>query len=146
MKRKLTAVILSTCFFSTGVLANAMVDLYKSPSCGCCTQWMNILEEKGYQVKVHHQQQWNDIKQQHKLPSQLVSCHSAVIDGYLIEGHVPEADIARLLAEKPEGIVGLSAPGMPAHSPGMAGIEGQYKGFDVVAFDRHGNTTIYTQY
>ncbi|WCE30541.1 DUF411 domain-containing protein [Vibrio sp. SCSIO 43137] len=131
---------------STGALANSLVNLYKSPSCGCCTVWADILEKKGFQIEVHHQNQWNSIKQKHGLPSELVSCHTAIIDGYLIEGHVPASEIERLLAEKPDNIAGLSAPGMPQYSPGMAGKEGEYKGFDVVAFDSSGKTWVYKSY
>jgi hypothetical protein len=126
-------------------MAKPMIDLYKDPSCGCCSGWAEILEQKGYSVSIHHTQNWDKIRDKHSLPPDLQSCHSAIIDGYLIEGHVPESDIARLLSERPEGVRGLSAPGMPVYSPGMAGKEGEYKGFDVVAFtdeSRH----IYQQY
>lgn len=146
MKMKQGGLFFILSLLSSGVLAAPVVNLYKSPSCGCCTEWSSILEDKGYQVEVHKQDQWNTVKQQHGLPAELVSCHTALIDGYLIEGHVPESEIARLLSDKPKDIVGLSAPGMPAYSPGMAGVEGQYKGFDVIAFDKNGNTKIYKRY
>ncbi|WP_413698498.1 DUF411 domain-containing protein [Psychromonas sp. KJ10-10] len=72
------------------------------------------------------------------MPQQLQSCHSAVIDGYLIEGHVPESDIARLLKERPADISGLATPGMPQHSPGMAKPGAEYKDFKVISFSKNG--------
>ncbi|MDO6526416.1 DUF411 domain-containing protein [Motilimonas sp. 1_MG-2023] len=131
--------------WSNWLYANPTIELYKSPTCGCCTEWATIMEQKGYAVNVHHQSDWTDVKKAHFMPPQLQSCHSAVIDGYLIEGHVPEADIARLLKERPTDIKGLAAPGMPQHSPGMA-LPGQpYKGFDVIAFSED-KLSIYQQY
>ncbi|WP_246615071.1 DUF411 domain-containing protein [Agarivorans litoreus] len=131
--------------FSSSVLAKTSIELYKSPTCGCCTEWAKIMEQKGYQVNVHHKQQWNVLKQSYDMPPQLQSCHSAVIDGYLIEGHVPESDIARLLKERPKNIKGLAAPGMPQHSPGMAKKGAAYKDFKVIAFSEDG-LSIYKQY
>jgi hypothetical protein len=78
------------------------------------------MEEKGYEVNVHKQRDWSQVKRDVGMPHQLQSCHTAVIDGYLIEGHVPESDISRLLTERPDNISGIAAPGMPQHSPGMA--------------------------
>ncbi|RKF20089.1 DUF411 domain-containing protein [Alginatibacterium sediminis] len=122
------------------------IELYKSPTCGCCKEWAKIMEEKGYTVNIHHQQDWTPIKQKHGMPPQLQSCHSAVIDGYLIEGHVPESDIARLLKERPDNIKGLAAPGMPQHSPGMARPGDKYKDFKVIAFDDQQHLSLYQQY
>ncbi|MGB2079179.1 MAG: DUF411 domain-containing protein [Vibrio sp.] len=131
--------------FASNVFAASVIDLYKSPSCGCCTEWAEIMQQKGYEVKTHQQQSWNEVKSSHGLTPDLVSCHSAVIDGYLIEGHVPEADIARLLKEKPKGVKGLAAPGMPQHSPGMAAPGVAYQGFDVIAFGEKGQS-VYASY
>ncbi len=104
------------------------------------------MQQKGYTVDIQPTQHWQQVKQQFGMPTKLMSCHTAVIEGYMIEGHVPESDIARLLSEKPTNIVGLAAPGMPQHSPGMAAPGQDYKGFAVIAFDREGNTSIYSQY
>jgi hypothetical protein len=131
--------------FSGATLANQTIELYKSETCGCCSEWADIMEEKGYQVNVHHKPQWNDVRSSFSMPSQLQSCHTAIIDGYLIEGHVPESDIARLLEERPDNIKGLAAPGMPMHSPGMAQPGEQYKDFKVIAFSAE-QMTVYSEY
>lgn len=136
LTNKVLALTLTMASFS--VLAKANIELYKSPTCGCCKEWATIMEDKGYTVNVHHQKDWSEIKQKFAMPAQLQSCHSAVIDGYLIEGHVPEADIARLLKERPSNISGIAAPGMPMHSPGMAKVGPQYKNFKVISFSEEG--------
>jgi hypothetical protein len=85
------------------------------------------------------------IKEQYRVPPQLSSCHTAIVDGYVIEGHVPAAEVARLLSERPD-IAGIAVPGMPIGSPGME-VEGAApQPFDVIAFDASGNTTIYASY
>lgn len=136
LSRNILALTLTMSSFS--VFAQATIELYKSPSCGCCTEWATIMEDKGYTVNVHQQNDWSQIKDSFAMPAQLQSCHSAVIEGYLIEGHVPEADIARLLKERPTNISGLAAPGMPAHSPGMVKPGGEYKDFKVISFSEEG--------
>ncbi len=145
MKNIIKLISLTLILWSSWVYANPIIELYKSPSCGCCSEWAKIMEQKGYQINVHHRSDWTDIKQAHKMPLQLQSCHSAIIDGYLIEGHVPEKDIARLLKERPANIKGLAAPGMPMHSPGMAAPGQPYKDFDVLAFSEEG-LSIYQKY
>lgn len=146
MKKLIQCLSFSSLLISVSVFANPAITLYKSPTCGCCKAWAEIMQDKGYQVTVIHQPQWHEVKQQHGLPAQLQSCHSAIIDGYLIEGHVPERDIARLLKERPKNIKGLSAPGMPQHSPGMAAPGESYRGFDVVSFDEAGKISLYQSY
>ena len=103
------------------------------------------MEKKGYQVQVNNMRDWTHVKKQFEMPYQLMSCHTAIIDGYLIEGHVPESDIQRLLQEKPTHIAGIAAPGMPQHSPGMAAPGQAYKGFNVVAFDKAGKISLYNK-
>jgi hypothetical protein len=132
--------------FSAIAFAKPTIELYKSPACGCCVEWADIMEEKGYKVNVHHQRDWSAVQQKFGMPSNLQSCHTAVIDGYMVEGHVPEEDIARLLSERPSDITGLSAPGMPQHSPGMAAPGKEYKDFNVIAFDKNGNLSLYKKY
>ena len=131
--------------WSGWVYANPTIELYKSPTCGCCKEWADIMEQKGYAVNVHLQSDWTQVKKDFFMPPQLQSCHSAVIDGYLIEGHVPEADIARLLKERPADIKGLAAPGMPQHSPGMAQPGQAYKDFEVIAFSED-KLSVYKKY
>lgn len=141
---KLIAILSLT--FSFFAFANPTIELYKSPTCGCCVKWAAIMEEKGYKVNVHHQHDWTSVKNKFGMPSQLTSCHTAVVDGYMVEGHVPEKDISRLLSERPTDISGLAAPGMPQHSPGMAAPGQDYKDFNVVAFDQSGQLSLYSKY
>jgi len=86
------------------------------------------------------------VKARYGVPSTLYSCHTAIVDGYIIEGHVPAADIQRLLAERPEGIVGLAVPGMPAGSPGMESPDGTTQPYDVIAFTTTGAMSVFSSY
>lgn len=113
------------------------VEVYKSPTCGCCVKWVNHLKSHGFAVKTFNVQNVGLIKQEQKLPRHLASCHTAFVDGYIIEGHVPATDILRLLKERPE-IAGLAVPGMPIGSPGMEGPNPVT--YEVLSFDRSGNT------
>lgn len=117
--------------------------VYKSPSCGCCAKWVEYLEERNFNVKVVEQVDLLSVKGQLGVGPHLRSCHTAVIDGYAIEGHVPAEDILRLLSERP-AVAGLAAPGMPRHSPGMMSVKP--RGYDVLAFTRSGETTTYASY
>jgi hypothetical protein len=146
MKKFLHITTLSLLMLSTNVLAKPTIELYKSPTCGCCSQWAAIMEKQGYEISVHQQNNWESIKAPFHMPNQLASCHTALIDGYMIEGHVPEADIARLLKERPADISGLAAPGMPRFSPGMAPEGHPYEGFNVVAFNKESKISLYKKY
>ncbi len=96
--------------------------VYKSPTCGCCENYIAYLKRNGFTVKVVNQQNMADIKDQYGVPINLSSCHTIVAGNYFIEGHVPLKAIQKLFAEKPN-IKGISLPGMPAGSPGMAGVK-----------------------
>jgi len=123
---------------------NIKIDVWKSPSCGCCQGWVDYLDGNGFDVTTHHSDKMSQIKHDLGITDQsLHSCHTAKMGNYLIEGHVPISDIRRLLAEKPD-ILGLSAPGMPAMSPGMGSIEP--KGYDVLQFDQLQKSSIFTSY
>ncbi len=113
--------------------APPVIEVYKSPHCSCCTRWESILEDHGFEVISHKTGDMPAVKARLGVPGKLASCHTGVIDGYFVEGHVPAADILRMLAEKPE-IRGLSVPGMPAgeNVPGMETRPGNAK-FDVWA-------------
>jgi len=120
------------------------VNVWKSPSCGCCQGWVDYLSESGFNVITHHSENMSQIKHDLGITDQsLHSCHTAKIGNYLIEGHIPISDIRRLLAEKPD-ILGLSAPGMPAMSPGMGSIEP--KDYDILQFDETQKSSIFTSY
>jgi hypothetical protein len=119
----LAAVVLSIGLTVSGhVLANEarQATVYKNPECGCCEKYADYLQEHGFEVKVVVSHDLSLIKQQHGVPAQLRSCHTTVIDGYVVEGHIPLNTVRRLLAERPD-IKGISLPGMPLGAPGMRG-------------------------
>lgn len=119
------------------------VVVYKNPGCVCCSNWADKMREAGFTVEVHESPIMSQIKAEHGVAPGLASCHTALVDGYVIEGHVPPADVTRLLAEKP-AILGLAVPGMPVGSPGMEmGSPADYHAYDIVAFDGAGRTSVY---
>ncbi len=121
------------------------ITVYKSPTCGCCTDWEVYLEKEGFEVISHERTNMDAIKKEYGVKSHLTSCHTGIIDGYVIEGHVPADDIKRLLKEKPE-VAGLTAPGMPQHSPGMQPPGEKPRGYSVLSFDKEGRTRVFTRY
>jgi hypothetical protein len=119
------------------------ITVYKDPSCGCCKSWIEHLIKHGYRVDAKDTPEMTEIKRTLGVPDGLTACHTAVVNGYLIEGHVPAADIARLLEQKPK-IAGLAVPGMPMGSPGMEGPRAQH--YQVVSFDKAGKTKVFASY
>lgn len=119
------------------------ITAWRSPTCGCCQLWVKRLEAAGMKVTLIESDDLATIKKQHGVAPQLESCHTAVVEGYTIEGHVPPREIARLLAERPDAI-GLSVPGMPAGSPGME--RNETKPYDVVLMKRDGTTEVFARY
>lgn len=112
------------------------VTVYKSPYCGCCTAWSEHMRENGFEVTEIKRDDMDSIKRDMGVPEQLESCHTAVVDGYIIEGHVPADDVIKLLKERPKA-KGLSVPGMPIGSPGME--QGDHKDrFVTIMFDDTG--------
>lgn len=102
------------------------------------------LQDQGFQVRTKGVADLTEVRRVSGVPRSLEACHTAIVDGYVIEGHVPADVIHRLLTERPEGVVGLAVPGMPIGSPGME--QGSRKDpYDVVAFDRQGNTSVYAR-
>jgi len=120
-----------------------IVQVYKSPSCGCCSKWVSHLEANGFTVEATDVNDINLIKSSFGIPPALASCHTAVVGDYLVEGHVPAEDIVQLLKQKP-AIKGISVPGMPIGSPGMEG--GNPQVYDVVSFDAQGKTVIFSSH
>ena len=118
--RRLALNLLLPLSLIAGPVVAETMEVYKSPTCGCCEGWVKHMENAGYDVVVHHVENINPIKEANGLPPALASCHTAIINGYLFEGHVPAADVARFLQEKPHAR-GLAVPGMPAgeNVPGM---------------------------
>lgn len=125
----------------TGAQAKTPLLVYKDASCGCCHQWVEYMKANGFDATVKDTSDLNGIKRARKIPEPLWSCHTAHVEGYLIEGHVPAADVRRLLAQKPKNIVGLTIPGMPASAPGMD--LKPFKPYTVLAFDAQGKTTVW---
>lgn len=124
---------------------DATLVVYASPQCGCCDDWVAHMEENGFRTETRKVERINDIKKDAGLPRELASCHTAFIDDYLIEGHVPADDVKRLLREKPDA-AGLSVPRMPVGSPGME-MEGRGRdAFDVILFGKDGSQRIYESY
>lgn len=119
------------------------ITVYKSPSCGCCTAWVDYMRNNDFVVESVDLATLSDLKILHHVMPELQSCHTALVDGYVIEGHVPADDVKRLLEEKPE-VVGLTAPGMPNQSPGMNSIIP--KNYTVYSFDDTGNVEVYSEY
>ncbi len=122
------------------------ITVYKTATCGCCNAWVEHLRNAGFSVTAHDvgQDQLNNRKQAAGLPYDLASCHTAHVDGYTIEGHVPAADIRRLLEERPDA-AGLTVPGMPVGSPGMEHGD-RRDPYDVLIFDEDSNTEVFTSH
>lgn len=117
-----------------------VVQVYKTPTCGCCSGWVDHLREQGFVVEVQDLSNLNAVKASLGVDSDLMSCHTATVDGYVVEGHVPAGSIRRLLAERP-AVAGIAVPGMPIGSPGMEGPNPE--SYDVVAFDRSGSRAVF---
>ncbi len=120
------------------------ITVYKSPTCGCCKKWISHLRENGFSVTAKDVADMRPIKQKYGVPPKLSSCHTAVVDGYVIEGHVPAADIRRLLDSRAP-LWGLTVPGMPIGSPGME--QGpRREPYGVLSIDRKGEVDVYSLY
>lgn len=115
--------------------------VYKTPTCGCCRAWVDHVQAAGFQVEVHDMPDVTPVKNEHGLPQHLASCHTAIVDGYVIEGHVPADVIRRLLSERPQ-VAGIAVPGMPAGSPGME-MGDRKDPYDVIAFARDGKVSVF---
>ncbi len=124
--------------------AAAAITVYKSPTCGCCGRWADHLAEAGFAVREVELEDLHAVKHANGIPPGLGSCHTAEVAGYAIEGHVPAAEIHRLLAERP-AVAGLAVPAMPIGSPGME-QGGRTDRYVVQAFDAEGNSTPYAHY
>ena len=141
MKTLVTALLMFWIGLASAAPTN--ITVYKSPTCGCCGKWIEHLEANGFKVKAVNQADVSPIKQQHGVPYALGSCHTALVDGYVIEGHVPADDIKRLLRERPKA-VGLAVPGMPTGSPGMEGPNPER--YETLLFEKDGKSRPYAQH
>lgn len=121
---------------------NTRMVVYKTPSCGCCRAWVDHVQAAGFEVEVHDVPNVQPVKDEHGLPGHLASCHTAIVDGYVVEGHVPADVIRRMLRERPQ-VAGIAVPGMPVGSPGMEVPGGRKDPYDVIAFSRDGKVSVY---
>ena len=131
--------------------AKIPMEVWKDPNCGCCKDWIALMEQAGFAVKVHDVGN-NAVRAKLGLPGRLGSCHTALVGGYLVEGHVPAADVHKLLKQKPKAL-GIAVPGMPIGSPGMDGPEygGRKDPYDVLLVTKNlmnsdVSTSVFTSY
>jgi hypothetical protein len=145
----LAAVLLSLGSASSGDAATARrvtpakpiaIKVYKTPSCGCCKGWVQHLRDNGFQVETMDMPDLSAVKQRYGVKPALQACHTAVVNGYVVEGHVPADVIMKMLKEHP-AVTGVAVPGMPSGSPGMEG--GPKERYDVLTFDRAGRTKVF---
>lgn len=118
--------------------------IYMSPTCGCCAKWVDHVKAAGFKTVVHEEEDMDTVKDSLGVPRDMRSCHTAQVEKYLIEGHVPARDIEALLTKKPDA-AGLAAPGMPASSPGMAVPGEPHQPYDVVLFRRDGSSEVFAR-
>lgn len=136
----LAAVVVAVSAGGAGAQSAPAVAVFKSPTCGCCAKWVEHLRANGFAPTATNVDDINAVKTRHNVPKSVQSCHTALVGGYVIEGHVPASDIKRLLKERP-AISGLAVAGMPVGSPGMEGATPQP--YDVLSFDKQGKTRVY---
>jgi len=129
--------------YANSAYADETITVYKSPTCGCCTKWIDHLKTNGFKVKAINTNDMYSVKEKAGVQYGLGSCHTALVDGYVIEGHVPASDIKRLLEQRPS-VIGLTVPGMPMGSPGMEGP--RKDSYSVLTFDQSGNTTEFSRH
>jgi hypothetical protein len=121
------------------------VEVFKTPTCGCCSKWIEHLRARGFTVRFTDLDDLAAIKAKHGVPAALQSCHTALVGGYVVEGHVPATDVQTLLKERPR-VVGIAVPGMPVGSPGMEVASGQVQPYSVLAFQKDGSTKVFAQH
>ena len=119
------------------------VTVYKSATCGCCAKWNEHMRAAGFTVNSTDVPDVAPVKDKHGVPAAARSCHTALVGGYVLEGHVPADVVRRLLRERPASVVGLAVPQMPAGSPGMEMPDGRKDAYNIVAFDKGGKTSVY---
>lgn len=135
------ALISAASFIATGAMAAEMV-VYKSPYCGCCEEWAEALKTSGIPLRMENVEDMDALKASYKVPDDVWSCHTAVADGYIFEGHVPLEAVNRVLAEHPD-ITGIAVPGMPNGALGMG--DDPDASYDVIAFNKDGSQSVYME-
>jgi hypothetical protein len=122
--------------------AKPQLTVYKSSTCGCCSNWVEHMRTNGFEVKAIDVDDIDKVKRERGVPSSAASCHTGIVNGYVVEGHVPADAVQKMLKEKP-AIAGIAVPGMPMGSPGMEVPGGAKDPFNIVSFDKSGKTAIY---
>jgi hypothetical protein len=125
--------------------ADMTVHVYKTPTCGCCGKWVEHMRANGFKVEVTEVQDTAETRRKYGVPEELRSCHTAVVDGYALEGHVPAADVKQLLQSRPKA-KGIAVPGMPMGSPGMEVEGGKRQAFQVMLFNANGALGQFNKY
>ena len=145
-RRALTLGLVCLPTISFAMAEKPVIEMWKSPTCGCCTDWAIHLEQNGFVVKAYTEGH-DAMRKKLGMPAAFTSCHTALIGGYAIEGHVPAKEIKRVLAEKPMAL-GLAVPAMPIGSPGMNGPEygGRQDPYDVLLISMSGQPSVYQSY
>ena len=135
-----------TPFASAQSSAQPVIEVYKSPTCGCCSNWVEHMKQHGFTARVTDlsDQALDALKTKHGVPRTAQSCHTALVGRYVVEGHVPAADVKRLLKEKPT-VAGIAVAGMPLGSPGME-VPGRSQAYNVMAFDKQGESRVFASY
>ena len=147
-KRRSVLKYFATIFLASPVAALAetagpLVKVYKSRTCSCCNKWVEHMREAGFTVEATNVPDVSVYKIEYGVPRELGACHTAVVEGYVVEGHVPADDVIKMLRQKPE-ITGIAVAGMPMGSPGMESPNPQ--SYDVIAFDAAGNTSVFSSH
>lgn len=145
MNLRLPSLLLMALLGSAPVLAQseAQVEVFKNPQCGCCGKWVEHMRQNGFQVRTHEANDVPAIRKAMRMPDRLGSCHTATIGGYVFEGHVPAADVRRLLKEKPKAL-GLAVPSMVPGSPGMESVNP--KPYQTLLVQTDGTTQVFAQH
>ncbi|MFO7706163.1 MAG: DUF411 domain-containing protein [Halopseudomonas sp.] len=145
MKPLIASVALAASLIASALQAAdpVAIDVYRDPNCGCCKAWIEHLESNGFSVTDHIEKNMTEVKRELGVPQELASCHTGVVDGRFIEGHVPAADILNM-RQHPD-IVGLAVPGMPLGSPGME-VGDRVDSYDVISIDQQDETSVFNSY
>ena len=147
MKSILMLAILNILTMTTAFANDALVKdivVYKNPECGCCTKWVKYLQDNNYNVTIEHTRDVLAVKKRLGVPEKLAACHTAVIDGYVVEGHITHRDIKRLLLFRPD-IKGIAVPGMPVGTPGMESGS-TVQPYNVISFDEQGTMEVFVEH
>ena len=137
---QITALLVAGPLVARAEATDPLVQVYKSATCGCCSKWVDHLRAAGFTVEATNVPDVNLYKLEYGLPAQLASCHTAIVEGYVVEGHVPADDVIKMLRQQP-AIKGIAVPGMPLGSPGMESPNPER--YETIAFDADGKTTVF---